>query len=439
MANIIGALDITSGQSSLKAIDGDLVFNDDMCMVATSDGFYFYQLESPSTATEELPKIVQPTNNGSTKRWILRSTRYFNENVEFDKDKYLKIREIKEKDTDGIIFTLTDGTEIARIDSTGLVVNNSLTLVDDNLNVNTLNNVPLTDLILKDGSISFTNQIKAPSPISDDDLTNKLWVEDAISSAVIPVDLSDYIKFNNSIVYSPTAPQQPANVKYVNDTIATSGMHKSVYDTNDDGVVDEADAITDQGSLATLSKITSGHINSESATLGQTLVADGSGNTKWGEASSGGGMSKLEKRPTDMVLDDTNTGTSFSSIWHMTNTLEFDTDSDGSCWMNFVLPDGFDTTDDILIDIFYSLSTLDNSKSITFKTDVWSTSTATSATSGSNEGSYTDTITSSSTNTDKYTKLTLPNGKIPNAAIGSTDDLITVKFSRLSTDTYSGY
>jgi hypothetical protein len=54
------------------------------------------------------------------------------------------------------------------------------------------------------------------------------------------------------------------------------------------------------------------------------------------------------------------------------------------------------------------------------------------------EGDGIDTIASSATNTNKYTKLTLTNGLVPNAVIDSTDDLITVKFTRLDTDTYTG-
>jgi hypothetical protein len=68
MASILGALSLDTGASSLTAIDGDVVFNDDICLVTTDDGFYVYQLVSPSTETEDSPTVIAPTTNGTTKR-----------------------------------------------------------------------------------------------------------------------------------------------------------------------------------------------------------------------------------------------------------------------------------------------------------------------------------------------------------------------------------
>lgn len=93
--------------------------------------------------------------------------------MELDKDNYLKIREIKEKDTDGIIFTLTDDTEIMRIDSNGLTLSEDLTITNDNLNISSLNSVALTEFIKADGSVGFSDQVTGVNPISDDDLTTK--------------------------------------------------------------------------------------------------------------------------------------------------------------------------------------------------------------------------------------------------------------------------
>jgi len=68
MASILGALTIDTGTSSLKSIDGDTVFHDDVCLVVTTNGFYVYQLESPSSETEDSPRVIAPTTNGTNKR-----------------------------------------------------------------------------------------------------------------------------------------------------------------------------------------------------------------------------------------------------------------------------------------------------------------------------------------------------------------------------------
>jgi len=88
--NIVGALSISTGSNSLKAIDGNSINDGDACLVFESDGFYVYQLDGSNNSTESIPTIVQPTTNGTNKRWLLKSARYFNENVEFDKNNYLK-------------------------------------------------------------------------------------------------------------------------------------------------------------------------------------------------------------------------------------------------------------------------------------------------------------------------------------------------------------
>jgi len=294
MASILGALSISTGTSSLKSIDGDTVFHNDICLVVESDGFYVYQLVSPSTTTEDSPKVIAPTTNGTNKRWVLRPDRYYSENLELDKDNYIKLREIREKDTDGIIVTLSNGNEIARFDSTGLVISEALTITDGNLDISTLNGAPMTDYIKSDGSVGFDNQIKGVTPIADDDLTTKLYVDDEISSAISPVDLSNYIQFNNVTPYSPSATYMPASKKYVDDTVismSSSGgtyLLKNVYDLNDDGIVIQADSITGQGVLALLDTVQDGHVDSETSTDGQVLTSNGAGGAVWEDIAASG-------------------------------------------------------------------------------------------------------------------------------------------------------
>jgi hypothetical protein len=54
---------------------------------------------------------------------------------------------------------------------------------------------------------------------------------------------ADVLTRTNTTAYAPAAPYHPATKKYVDDSISSSGngdMMKSVYDTNNDGVVDKA-------------------------------------------------------------------------------------------------------------------------------------------------------------------------------------------------------
>jgi hypothetical protein len=177
MANILGALALTSGSNSLKAINGNVVNNNDICLVVTSDGFYVYQMVTPDSTTESVPAVISPTNNGGNKRWHLRSSRYFTANVEFAKTSELKIHDIKEKDSDGIAFLLSNGTEMLRVDSDGVHFNHAV--------ISTINDIPMTDFITADGNVTFTSQIKGVDPVADEDLTTKHYVDTAIDTRLL--------------------------------------------------------------------------------------------------------------------------------------------------------------------------------------------------------------------------------------------------------------
>jgi hypothetical protein len=134
-------------------------------------------------------------------------------------------------------------------------------------------------------------------------------VDTQITSAVSPVDLSDYIQFTNVTPFSPSADYQPATVKYVNDTVTLSGaMLTSVYDIDENGVVDvatlaaEASTLTGQGSLATLSQITSAHIDAGIATVDYVLASDGGGGVIWSEQAAAGISGDMKKLFTTLTV-----------------------------------------------------------------------------------------------------------------------------------------
>lgn len=281
MASILGALSINSGSSSLKSIDGQSVFLDDICFVVTTTGFYVYKLDDSNTSDEDIPLIVEPSSNAGNKRWLLVSSRRFTENVEMEKDTYIKLREVREKDSDGVIFTLNDGTEVMRVDSDGLILGRDLTITNDNLNIGSINDIDIDEWIKSDGSVSFTGRVKGVTPVSDDDLVIKEYVD----GLLVP-DLSNYIEFDNTTSFTPVDDYNPASKKYVDDSVSGitgTYMSEGVYDTDNDGVVEEADVITGQGSLATLSVVTSAYIDSETAPFDYILVSDGSGGVNWEE------------------------------------------------------------------------------------------------------------------------------------------------------------
>ena len=56
----------------LDAIDGSTLNDGDVAVVAVSDVFYFYILDSASGATESSPNVISPDSSAGTKRWVLK-------------------------------------------------------------------------------------------------------------------------------------------------------------------------------------------------------------------------------------------------------------------------------------------------------------------------------------------------------------------------------
>ena len=436
MANILGATSIDFGTSSMKNIDGDLVFQDDICIVVDSNSSYIYQLNESDTSTEVNPRIIQPSLHGTNKRWLLKTTTHWNSDLNFNKANTLQIHEFKSLDTDGFKFTLSDGTELGTIDANGLSIN-ELFISGGNISVTSINDIDVTEFIKSDGSITFTDQIKGITPVSDDDLSNKGYVDTQISnlsSTLALSGLNNYIRFDNTVVYTPTTNYHPSTKKYVDDQIA-------IYDSNSDNIVDVAATITSQGALATLSEVTSGFIDSEIATLDQVLAADGSGGTKWNtiEVASGGGGSGLSPLiPNIFKLDDVNVGSERGSAFSMMETIDFSSTIDGSAWVSFIFPDTLDSDSDIDLTMFYHLNGTGATKNVRLKIDQWVTAIGVTPDSGTPTDSNIDDVAVIIGDDGEIRSKVL--SVIANANI-TDNTIVTLKITRESSnvlDTYDG-
>ncbi|MCI4437397.1 MAG: hypothetical protein JHC33_11380, partial [Ignisphaera sp.] len=78
------------------------------------------------------------------------------------------------------------------------------------------------------------------------DLSLKANLSDTAASLDLKADKAEVLTLNNSTPFDPVSPYQPATKKYVDDTVLATGaadMRRSVYDTNNSGVVDTTEGI----------------------------------------------------------------------------------------------------------------------------------------------------------------------------------------------------
>jgi len=96
-----------------------------------------------------------------------------------------------------------------------------------------------------------TEVFKADTPVADADVTNKGFVDTAISDSYSLVTnnfaaKSDVLLRDNTDIYSPSEQYNPATKRYVDEKVVQIGagdMAKATYDSNDNGKVDTAEAV----------------------------------------------------------------------------------------------------------------------------------------------------------------------------------------------------
>jgi hypothetical protein len=76
MAKIYGAISIAGATGSLKAIDGAILNDTDLCYLVDNGAPRTYSLDADSGLAENSPYVVAPTTNPGQKRWILQSASY---------------------------------------------------------------------------------------------------------------------------------------------------------------------------------------------------------------------------------------------------------------------------------------------------------------------------------------------------------------------------
>lgn len=85
---------------------------------------------------------------------------------------------------------------------------------------------------------------KVADPVEDDDATTKLYVDQELTTKIASyAKITDVLTKTNIISYTPTTDYHPVTKKYIDDVMAAIGagdMSKAIYDSQDNGIVNEA-------------------------------------------------------------------------------------------------------------------------------------------------------------------------------------------------------
>jgi len=172
----------------------------------------------------------------------------------------------------------------------------------------------------------------------------------------------------------------------------------------------------------------------QSGTSAQVLTSNGVGTVPTFQDASGvTGLPQI--LPNMCSLDDVSTDASFGSVFDITSTIDLGSTSDGTFWFTFQFPSTLDDTSDITLEIIYNLNGSDDSKLVTMETKYWIYGNGETPVESTPDGTNSDNI-STGIGIDGTRRIsTLTN--IPNSAL-TIGETVTLKFTRKSTDTYSG-
>lgn len=152
-----------------------------------------------------------------------------------------------------------------------------------------------------------------------------------------------------------------------------------------------------------------------------------------------GGINTLDIRPENLSLDSTETGTSRGSVFGIYETIDFPNSVNGAAWYTFKLPDEWGTSNNIGIELAYSMNGNDPSKIVKIDTDAWLVESGDQPDDSVPDYSASDNITTDSDNIGKYAEITLTNGTVTSANIPSGCLSVAIKLTRdVGSDTYTG-
>lgn len=140
------------------------------------------------------------------------------------------------------------GSDLTGPEIVGLINSSASTINDDNLSSN------VNDAISQNHNHSnktILDKIDYSGISGSIDLIN---IETNSTSITNKVDKTNVLELNNSSSFTPSSDYHPATKKYVDDSISGAGggdMLKAIYDSNDNGKVDNAEQLYDGTNIVT--------------------------------------------------------------------------------------------------------------------------------------------------------------------------------------------
>lgn len=158
-------------------------------------------------------------------------------------------------------------------------------------------------------------------------------------------------------------------------------------------------------------------------------------------SGSGGIYTFIEKNANEFRLDSVNTGVSRGSAFDLNESLNFESDTAGSVYLIFKMPDGFSNVKDIKIKHIAVLNSIDAGKDILFNTKSWVVDSGDTPDLNIPDSTIDSTITSQTDHMGTLEIITLPEIIISADLIVGNDQVITLKLTRdaaNASDTYGG-
>jgi len=125
------------------------------------------------------------------------------------------------------------------------------------------------------------------------------------------------------------------------------------------------------------------------------------------------------------------------SVFDIYPTVDFITTIDGTCWSLPLFPEFWNSSNDIKMNMIYSLSGNDPARTVRVNVEFWSVKDSDTPLQSTPDQTINNDITTSSSNIGKYTEDTLTS--ISNVNIDNTIKSFVIKITRdISEDDYSG-